>query len=45
MKIGWLVWRDLEDKEAGGKPELWIEEPPSYCSVVVQIVYSEIVTW
>lgn len=38
MKIGWLVW-----EEGHERPTLWTEEPPSWYSNVVQIVYSEIV--
>lgn len=41
MKIGWLVWYDLHDKENSAVPEFWTQDPGEWrCSV--QIVYTEV---
>lgn len=42
MKLAWLVWDFIEDKDAGLAPELWTTEPECW-RVYVQIVYAEVV--
>lgn len=42
MKIAWLVWDDLDSKEAGDKPEFWTQYPGEW-RVFVQIVYAEVI--
>lgn len=41
MKIAWLVWYNLEDKQAGERPEFWTVEPDSW-RTFTRIVYCEV---